>query len=115
MTANLKCSRKYLTLEEKLNVAEELKYKSTKEVAKQFLISQTQVYKILKSKDAISKAVNEATPTSNKLWVMKPKYKEVDEAVYLWVCMLRSLRNDRRCLPLSRGIIKTEHCMKQRG
>ena len=82
MTANLKCSRKYLTLEEKQNVAEELKYKSTKEVAKQFLISQTQVYKILKSKDAISKAVNEATPTGNKLWVMKPKYKEVDEAVY---------------------------------
>ena len=38
---------------------------------------------------------------------MKPKYKEVDEAVYLWVCMLRSLRNDRRYLPLSRGIIKT--------
>ena len=65
------------------------------------------MYKILKSKDAISKAVNEATPTGNKLWVMKPKYKEVDEAVYLWVCMLRSLRNDQQCLPLSRGIIKT--------
>ena len=43
MTANLKCSRKYLTLEQKQKVAEELKYKSTKEVAKQFLISQTSV------------------------------------------------------------------------
>ena len=81
--------------------------KHVEDVAREYGISKSQVYRIFQCKDSIVRAVAEGSvPTQSKVVVNKAKYPAIDQAVFQWFCSLRSLRRGCKPLPVSRAIIQ---------
>ena len=86
------------------------------DVAQQFGIGITQVYKIYKAKDELLKSI-ESVPQDSKIRKTKEKHPVIDAAVFDWFYSLRTLRGARKPLPVSRSLIQARalYEAKQRG
>lgn len=88
------------------------------DVAKDFGISKTQVYTLLKSKESLQKVfTNKEVPVSSKVSKNKSVYSDVDEAVFEWFCSVRKLRGTKKPLPVSQSLIAARALLeaRQRG
>ena len=96
--------RRCLKMGEKQKVIGDIKAgKHVEDVAREYGISKSQVYRIFQCKDSIVRAVAEGSvPTQSKVVVNKAKYPAIDQAVFQWFCSLRSLWRGCKPLPVSR-------------
>ena len=96
--------RVFISLADKQGIIKKIESgKKLPNVASEYGISRSQVYKIYKLKDQITK---KCVPKDCKIMKAKPRYKEIDEAVFEWVRFLRSHYGGRRPVPVSRALIK---------
>ena len=104
-------------MKEKVHIIKELKVgKSVPDVAQQFGIGTTQLYKIYKAKDELLKSI-ESVPQDSKICKTKEKHPAIVAAVFDWFYSLRTLRGARKPLPVSRSLIQARalYEAKQRG
>ena len=97
--------RKNLDIQDKIKIIEDLK--SIPDICTEFDVSKSQVYRIYKGKETITKNFSKGNiPVHSKLSVNKAKYTAIDNGVYEWICSLRSLRGTRKPLPVTGPLIK---------
>ena len=112
-------SRKNLDIQNKLKVIEDFKLgKSIPDICAEFGVSKSQVYRIIKGKETITKNISKGNiPVHSKLSLNKAKYPAIDNGVYEWMCSLRSLCGTRRPLPVTGPLIKARarYEAKQQG
>ena len=94
----------FISLADKQGIIKKIESgKKLPNVASEYGISRSQVYKIYKLIDQITK---KSVPKDCKIMKAKPRYKEIDEAVFEWVRFLHSHYGGRRPVPVSRALIK---------
>ena len=91
-------ARKYLKLVDKVRVIEEVSCGRTFtiDVAKEFQVGKSQVYKILKAKEYIKKAT--------RCMALKCRYPAIDQAIFDCLCFFRILKS-RKPLPVTRTLL----------
>ena len=73
------------------------------------IVNKAQAYKVFKSKDDLKKLVDTGSvPLQSKIVVNKSKHKEIDEAIFEWLCSLQIFNGTRKPLPVSRELIRAK-------